>query len=79
MGKWSFLLQTPECFHFSSSFVVNRHVYVADLLDHNVHVLERKADNTLVPVKVSFALMGQYARNVRDAEEQAAKSAIFVI
>ncbi|XP_051813107.1 serum paraoxonase/arylesterase 2-like [Acanthochromis polyacanthus] len=28
-----------------------RHIYVADLLDHNVHVLERKEDNTLTRVK----------------------------
>ncbi|KAG8010148.1 Serum paraoxonase/arylesterase 2 [Nibea albiflora] len=27
------------------------HVYVADVLDHNVHVLERKEDNALVSVK----------------------------
>lgn len=79
MCKWPFLLQTPERYHFSFSFVVYRHVYVADLFDHNVHVLERKVDNTLVPVKVSFALMGLYARNVRDAEQQATKSAVFVI
>ncbi|XP_019949014.1 serum paraoxonase/arylesterase 2-like [Paralichthys olivaceus] len=29
----------------------NRHIYVADLLEHNVHVLERKKDNSLVTVK----------------------------
>ncbi|XP_036928721.1 serum paraoxonase/arylesterase 2-like [Acanthopagrus latus] len=28
-----------------------KHVYVVDLLDHNVHVLERKEDNGLVSVK----------------------------
>ncbi|XP_029928411.1 serum paraoxonase/arylesterase 2-like [Myripristis murdjan] len=28
-----------------------RHLYVVDLFDHNVHVLERQADNTLVSVK----------------------------
>ncbi|KAG7474524.1 serum paraoxonase/arylesterase 2-like [Solea senegalensis] len=28
-----------------------RHIYVADVLDHNVHLLERKEDNTLAPVK----------------------------
>ncbi|XP_051261572.1 serum paraoxonase/arylesterase 2 [Dicentrarchus labrax] len=28
-----------------------RHIYVVDLFDHNVHVLERKEDNTLVSVK----------------------------
>ncbi|XP_061632376.1 serum paraoxonase/arylesterase 2-like isoform X1 [Phyllopteryx taeniolatus] len=28
-----------------------RYIYVADLLDHNVHVLERKEDNALVSVK----------------------------
>ncbi|KAF7665751.1 hypothetical protein LDENG_00132580 [Lucifuga dentata] len=28
-----------------------KHIYVVDLFDHNVHVLERKPDNTLVPVK----------------------------
>ncbi|KAM9353834.1 serum paraoxonase/arylesterase 2-like [Symphorus nematophorus] len=28
-----------------------RHIYVADLLDHNVHVLEQKKDNALVSVK----------------------------
>uniref|UniRef100_A0A3Q1G1D2 Paraoxonase n=1 Tax=Acanthochromis polyacanthus TaxID=80966 RepID=A0A3Q1G1D2_9TELE len=28
-----------------------RHIYVADLFDHNVHVLERKEDNTLTRVK----------------------------
>lgn len=28
-----------------------RHIYVADLFDHNVHVLERKEDNGLVSVK----------------------------
>ncbi|XP_068179420.1 serum paraoxonase/arylesterase 2-like [Antennarius striatus] len=27
------------------------YIYVADVMDHNVHVLERKEDNTLVPVK----------------------------
>ncbi|AWO96770.1 putative serum paraoxonase/arylesterase 2-like isoform 3 [Scophthalmus maximus] len=29
----------------------NSHVYVADLFDHNVHVLDRKEDNTLATVK----------------------------
>ncbi|XP_061574295.1 serum paraoxonase/arylesterase 2-like [Cololabis saira] len=28
-----------------------RHLYVADLFDHNVHVLERKEDNTVTSVK----------------------------
>ncbi|XP_008321724.1 serum paraoxonase/arylesterase 2-like [Cynoglossus semilaevis] len=28
-----------------------QHLYVVDVLDHNVHVLERKEDNALVPVK----------------------------
>ena len=30
-----------------------RHVYVVNLFAHNVHVLDRKEDNSLVPVKVS--------------------------
>lgn len=30
----------------------DRSIYVVDLLDHNVHVLDRKKDNSLVPVKV---------------------------
>lgn len=72
MWKWRFLLQMPECFHFSFFSLIDRHVYVADVLDHNVHVLERKADNTLVPVKVSFER--KFAKP-RDAEQQATKSA----
>lgn len=32
-----------------------RHLYVVDLFGHNVHVLDRKEDNLLVPVKVSDA------------------------
>lgn len=30
-------------------------MYVVDLFAHNVHVLDRKKDNSLVPVKVSDA------------------------
>uniref|UniRef100_A0A8C7WYM6 Paraoxonase n=1 Tax=Oryzias sinensis TaxID=183150 RepID=A0A8C7WYM6_9TELE len=33
-----------------------RHVYVADIFDHNVHVLEWKEDNMLTRVKVIFQL-----------------------
>lgn len=32
-----------------------RHLYVVDLFGHNVHVLDRKEDNLLVPVKVGDA------------------------
>lgn len=33
--------------------LICRHIYVADVLDHNVHVLERREGNALVPVKVN--------------------------
>ncbi|XP_061633422.1 serum paraoxonase/arylesterase 2-like [Phyllopteryx taeniolatus] len=39
-----------------------RHIYVADILAHNVHVLERKEDNALASVK-SVAL-GSYCDNI---------------
>lgn len=29
---------------------------MVDIFDHNVHVLERKKDNALVPVKVSYEM-----------------------
>lgn len=35
-------------------FVIRRHIYVVDLFDHNVHVLERKEDNALVLMKVNY-------------------------
>ncbi|XP_033836423.1 serum paraoxonase/arylesterase 2-like [Periophthalmus magnuspinnatus] len=41
-------------FHFANGINISpdqKHVYVADILDHNVHVLERKEDNGLVFVK----------------------------
>lgn len=41
-------------------FLICRHIYVADLLDHNVHVLEQKEDNTLVSVKVNISDSQQY-------------------
>ncbi|XP_059194727.1 serum paraoxonase/arylesterase 2-like [Centropristis striata] len=44
-----------------------RHVYVADLFDHNVHVMERKEDNGLVSVK--SVAVGSLCDNVEvDAE-----------
>lgn len=48
------LLYLHSCLTF---FFFNncRHVYVVDLFAHNVHVLDRKKDNSLVPVKVSDA------------------------
>lgn len=35
------------------SFLVYRHIYVVDLFDHSVHVLERKEDNALASLKVN--------------------------
>ncbi|KAK5922469.1 hypothetical protein CgunFtcFv8_019727 [Champsocephalus gunnari] len=43
-----------EGYYFANGVNISpdkRHVYVVDLLDHNVHVLERKEDNALVQVK----------------------------
>ncbi|KAG7242154.1 hypothetical protein INR49_024200 [Caranx melampygus] len=43
-----------EGYYFANGINISpdkRHIYVADLFDHNVHVLERKEDNTLVSVK----------------------------
>lgn len=37
----------------------NRSIYVVDLLDLKVHVLDRKQDNTLVPVKVGTDVTNQ--------------------
>lgn len=37
-----------------------RHIYVVDLFDHNVHVLERKEDNGLVTVKVNDSKCHRY-------------------
>lgn len=42
------------CLNSSFWFVIYRHLYVADLFDHNVHVLERKEDNSVASVKVKF-------------------------
>lgn len=47
------MFQTSEFLHFDIFFLVCRHIYVADVFDHNVHVLERKEDNALVSVKVN--------------------------
>lgn len=41
-------------------FLMYRHIYVADLFGHNVHVLERKEDNALVSVKVNNSKFQQY-------------------
>ncbi|KAI3360458.1 hypothetical protein L3Q82_002350 [Scortum barcoo] len=43
-----------EGYYFANGINISpdkRHIYVADILDHNVHVLERKEDNGLVSVK----------------------------
>ncbi|XP_022617672.1 serum paraoxonase/arylesterase 2-like [Seriola dumerili] len=43
-----------EGYYFANGINISpdkRHIYVADLFDHNVHVLERKEDNTLTTVK----------------------------
>ncbi|XP_054478305.1 serum paraoxonase/arylesterase 2-like isoform X2 [Anoplopoma fimbria] len=43
-----------EGYYFANGINISpdeRHVYVVDLFDHNVHVLERKDDNALVSVK----------------------------
>ncbi|XP_056237504.1 serum paraoxonase/arylesterase 2-like [Seriola aureovittata] len=43
-----------EGYYFANGINISpdkRHIYVADLFDHNVHVLERKEDNTLATVK----------------------------
>ncbi|XP_070767600.1 serum paraoxonase/arylesterase 2-like isoform X1 [Enoplosus armatus] len=43
-----------EGYYFANGINISpdkRHIYVVDLLDHNVHVLERKEDNALVSVK----------------------------
>ncbi|XP_071372173.1 serum paraoxonase/arylesterase 2-like isoform X1 [Centroberyx affinis] len=43
-----------EGYYFANGINISpdkRHVYVADIFDHNVRVLERKADNALVSVK----------------------------
>ncbi|XP_028281465.1 serum paraoxonase/arylesterase 2-like [Parambassis ranga] len=43
-----------EGFYFANGINISpdkRHVYVVDLFDHNVHVLERKEDNGLASVK----------------------------
>lgn len=42
-----------KCVHFNFFLTSYRHIYVADLFDHNVHVLERRIDHGLVFVKVS--------------------------
>ncbi|XP_057689096.1 serum paraoxonase/arylesterase 2-like [Corythoichthys intestinalis] len=39
-----------------------RHIYVADILDHKVHVLERKTDNALVSVK--SVSVGSFCDNI---------------
>ncbi|XP_034408845.1 serum paraoxonase/lactonase 3.1 [Cyclopterus lumpus] len=43
-----------EGYYFANGINIspdNKHIYVVDLLDHNVHVLERKEDNALVSMK----------------------------
>lgn len=35
-------------------FLIGRHIYVADIFDHSVHVLERREDNALDSVKVNI-------------------------
>ncbi|XP_042345806.1 serum paraoxonase/arylesterase 2-like [Plectropomus leopardus] len=43
-----------EGYYFANGINISpdkRHIYMADLFDHKVHVLERKEDNTLVSVK----------------------------
>nr|XP_033497505.1 serum paraoxonase/arylesterase 2-like [Epinephelus lanceolatus] len=43
-----------EGYYFANGINISpdrRHIYVADLFDHKVHVLELKEDNALVPVK----------------------------
>ncbi|XP_034554336.1 serum paraoxonase/arylesterase 2-like [Notolabrus celidotus] len=43
-----------EGYHFANGINISpdeKYVYVADLFDHNVHVLERKEDNALASVK----------------------------
>ncbi|XP_067457915.1 serum paraoxonase/arylesterase 2-like [Thunnus thynnus] len=43
-----------EGYYFANGINISpdkRHIYVVDLFDHNVHVLERKEDNALAPVK----------------------------
>ncbi|KAK9513640.1 hypothetical protein VZT92_027156 [Zoarces viviparus] len=43
-----------EGYYFANGINISpdkRHIYVADIFDHNVHVLERKEDNALVSVK----------------------------
>lgn len=40
------------CLIFVFFYDMNRHIYVADVLAHNVHVFERKEDNALAFVKV---------------------------
>ncbi|XP_030638443.1 serum paraoxonase/arylesterase 2 [Chanos chanos] len=42
-------------FYFTNGINISpdkRHIYVADIIGHNVHVLERKSNNNLVPLKV---------------------------
>lgn len=41
-------------FFISENILIYRHLYVADLFDHNVHVLEVEDDNALVSVKVNY-------------------------
>ncbi|XP_074539957.1 serum paraoxonase/lactonase 3.1 [Halichoeres trimaculatus] len=43
-----------EGYYFANGINISpdkKYIYVADILDHNVHVLERKEDNSLVSVK----------------------------
>ncbi|XP_060906735.1 serum paraoxonase/arylesterase 2-like [Labrus mixtus] len=43
-----------EGYYFANGINISpdkSHIYVADLFDHNVHVLERKEDNSLVSIK----------------------------
>ncbi|XP_039972569.1 serum paraoxonase/arylesterase 2-like [Xiphias gladius] len=43
-----------EGYYFANGINISpdkRHIYVVDLFDHNVHVLERKEDNTLASIK----------------------------
>uniref|UniRef100_A0A3Q1C2P6 Paraoxonase n=1 Tax=Amphiprion ocellaris TaxID=80972 RepID=A0A3Q1C2P6_AMPOC len=46
--------EVSQGYYFANGINISpdkRHIYVADLFDHNVHVLERKEDNALTRVK----------------------------
>ncbi|XP_041649665.1 serum paraoxonase/arylesterase 2-like [Cheilinus undulatus] len=51
-----------EGYYFANGINISpdkRYIYLADIFDHNVHVLERKEDNSLIPIKsVAIGTLG---------------------